>query len=116
MKLCSILLLDCPSLADPTYSSKAPEKVANGAPRKLLKFLPVQVWPGQRLATSPAPNPTSGEVTNQMKLGGGRYRAATKVKGLSPEILIVSVVDTVVRVAGRTPLTALARLGEPDGV
>jgi len=87
-----------------------------GVPRKLLKFLPVQVWPGQRLATSPAPNPTSGEVTNQMKLGGGRYRAATKVKALSPEILIVSVVDTVIRVAGRTPLTALARLGEPDGV
>ena len=30
-----------------------------------------------------------------MKLGGGRHRDTTQVKGLSPEILIVSEVDAV---------------------
>ncbi|MEA1964258.1 MAG: hypothetical protein U9O41_03915 [Candidatus Aerophobetes bacterium] len=45
-----------------------------------------------------------------MKLGGGRYRAATQVKELSPEITIVSVADTVHLGAGRTLVTVLARL------
>ena len=43
-------------------------------------FLPVQVWSGQRLATSSAPNLTHGEVTSRVKLGEGRYQATTQVK------------------------------------
>ena len=37
-----------------------------------------------------------------MKLEGGRHRDTTQVKGLSPEIIIVSEVDTVHLVADRT--------------
>lgn len=37
-----------------------------------------------------------------MMLRGGRYRAATQVKGLSPEIVIVSEADTVHEGAGRS--------------
>jgi hypothetical protein len=35
-----------------------------GAPRKAYKFLLVKVQSGQRLATSPVPNPAFREVTN----------------------------------------------------
>ena len=41
-----------------------------------------------------------------MKLGKESYRAATQVKGLSPEIHHVSVADTVHLGAGRSPITA----------
>jgi len=34
------------------------------APRKTYKFLLVKVQPGQRLAASPTPSLTFGEVTN----------------------------------------------------
>lgn len=54
--------------------------------KEAYKFLPVKVWSGQRVAASPAPNPTCREATNCMKLGGGRYQAPTKVKVMSPEI------------------------------
>ena len=40
-----------------------------------------------------------------MKLGGGRHRDTTQVKGLSPEILLVSEADAVHLVAGRTLIT-----------
>jgi hypothetical protein len=63
--------------------------------KKAYKFLPVKVWPGQRIAASRAPNPTCREATNCMKLGGGRYQASTKVKVLSPEIYGVSEADSV---------------------
>jgi len=63
--------------------------------KEAYKFLPVKVWSGQRVAASPAPNPTCREVTNCMKLGGGRYQAPTKVKAMSPEIYGVSEADSV---------------------
>lgn len=41
-----------------------------------------------------------------MKLRGESYRAVTQVKGLSPEIIVVSEVETVHLGAGRSPVTA----------
>ena len=41
-----------------------------------------------------------------MKLGGGRHRDTTQVKGLSPEILLVSEVDAV-HIAADNILTAI---------
>jgi len=76
----------------------------------------VQVWSGQRLTTSPAPNPTHREATNYVKLGGGRYRAATKVNVLSPEITIVLEADALHLAAGSIPLTVKVRPREPNGV
>jgi len=84
--------------------------------REAYQFLPVQVWSGQRLATSPAPNPTHREVTNYVKLGGGRYRAATKVHPvrclqsnrvnvLSPEITSVLEAKALHLAAGSILLT-----------
>lgn len=40
-----------------------------------------------------------------MKLREESYRAATQVKGMSPEIIIVSVADTVHYGAGRSPIS-----------
>ena len=40
-----------------------------------------------------------------MKLRGKSYRAVTQVKGLSPEITIILVAETVHLGAGRTPVT-----------
>ncbi len=51
-----------------------------------------------------------------MKLGGGRYRAATKVNVLSPEITSVSEADALHLAIGSILLTDKARLSEPDGV
>jgi len=51
-----------------------------------------------------------------VKLGGGRYRAATKVNVLSPEITSVSEADALHMAVGRSLLTDRARLSEPDGV
>jgi len=51
-----------------------------------------------------------------VKLGGGRYRAATKVNVLSPEITNVSEADALHLAAGNILLADRARLREPDGV
>jgi len=52
-----------------------------------------------------------------MKLRGKSYRAVTQVKGLSPEIIIVSEAETVHLGAGRNPVTEeKARGQETDGV
>jgi len=40
-----------------------------------------------------------------VKLGGGRYRAATKVKVLSPEIDVIPVADAIPVVAGYILIT-----------
>jgi len=54
---------------------------------------------------------------NYVKLGGGRYRAATKVNVLSPEITIISEADVLHLTAGSILLTEKkARVSEPDGV
>jgi len=54
-----------------------------------------EVQPQQRLATSCVANSAYGEVTNRMKPEGARYQAVTQVKGLSPEIPVVSVAEAV---------------------
>jgi len=51
-----------------------------------------------------------------VKLGGGRYRAATKVNVLSPEITNVSEADALHLAAGSIFLAERARLRKPDGV
>jgi len=51
-----------------------------------------------------------------VKLGGGRYRAATKVNVLSPEITSVSEADALHMAAGSNLLVDRARLRDPDGV
>jgi len=56
------------------------------APGQAWVTNPVQVRTEQRLATSSELNPACNEVTSCMKPGGRRCRAATQVKGLSPEI------------------------------
>ena len=76
----------------------------------------MKVWSGQRLATSPAPSPTHSEVTNYVKLGGGRYRAAAKANVLSPEIVSVSVADALYLAVSSILLTDKVGLSEPDGV
>jgi hypothetical protein len=66
----------------------------------------VRVQLGKRLTTNPTPNSTHGEVTNHVKLGGGRYRATTEVNVLSPEITIVSAADAFHVAAGNILITA----------
>ena len=56
-----------------------------GAPGQAWVMNPVQVRTEQRLATSSELNPACSEVTSCMEPGGGSCRAATQVKGLSPE-------------------------------
>ena len=46
-----------------------------------------------------------GEVTNRVEPDEWRYSAATKVKGLSPEILVVVRADLVLDREGRTGMT-----------
>jgi len=49
--------------------------------------------PQQRLATNCVVNSAYREVTNYMKPEGARYLAVTKVKGLSPEIINMSMAE-----------------------
>jgi hypothetical protein len=56
------------------------------------------------------------EVTNCVKLGGGRYRAVTKVNVLSPEIIIVLKADVLHLTVSSILLTDKARIRELDGV
>lgn len=56
------------------------------APGQAWVTNPVQVRTEQRLATSSELNPACNEVMSCTEPGGGRCRAATQVKGLSPEI------------------------------
>jgi len=63
----------------------------------------------KRLAATLKPNPAYGEVTNCMKPGGRSCWAATKVKELSPEIIIVSEADTVHFVEGNMLSAAIGK-------
>lgn len=63
----------------------------------------------KRLANTLKPNPAYGEVTNRVKPGGRSCWAATKVKELSPEIIIVSEADTVHFVEGNMLSTAIGK-------
>jgi len=65
-----------------------------------------EIQSGERLATTPVPNSARGEATTLVEPEGGRYWAATQVKGLSPEITIVMEADTLHFVEGRMDNTA----------
>jgi len=54
-----------------------------------------EIQPQQRLATDCVANSAYGEVTNHMEPEGARYWAVTQVKGLSPEITVVSEAEAV---------------------
>ena len=70
------------------------------APREAYAFQLVKIQPRKWLATTLELNITPSLVTGYREAKGKGYRAATQVKGLSPEITIVSVADAV-HVCGR---------------
>jgi len=72
-----------------------------------------EIQPQQRLATSCVANSAYGEVTNHMKPEGARYWAVTQVKGLSPEIPVVSVAEAV-HLAEGSNLISVRRRGDKN--
>jgi hypothetical protein len=66
----------------------------------------VQIQPEERLAATSELNPASSLVTGCGEARGMGYWAATQVKGLSPEIFIVSMADVVHVTEGSTLITA----------
>jgi hypothetical protein len=91
----------------------------------------VKIQPEERLATISELNLAPSLVTGCSEAKGMGYWAATQVKGLSPEIPIVSVADVLQLTEGRTLIAVnpslvscnfgksagiLARRCEPDGV
>ena len=71
-----------------------------GAPSEACIIQSVKIRPGVRVASAPELNSAPGGVTCHRDARGMGYWAATQVKGLSPEITIVSEAD-VVHVCGR---------------
>jgi hypothetical protein len=69
----------------------------------------VKIWIRERRAAALKWNFTNGEATNHSKLKGKKYRAVTKVKGLSVEIFHILEADTVHVVAGSSFKIAKAR-------
>jgi len=78
------------------------EKGIKGAPRKTMLSSLVKVRPEERLATTSELNLAPSLVTGCGEARGMGYWAATQVKGLSPEILSVSVADVVSVTEGST--------------
>jgi len=70
------------------------------APSKAHTVQLVKIQPEERLATTSELNLTPSLATDCRGAKGMGYRAATQVKGLSPEIAIISVADAV-HVCGR---------------
>ena len=64
-----------------------------GAPRKAYTIKPVKIRSEERLATTSELNFAPGRVTCRREARGKGYRAATQVKGLSPEMFIVPAAD-----------------------
>jgi len=64
-------------------------------PSKVHNIQLVKIQPEERLAATSELNPASSLVTGCGEARGKGYWAATQVKGLSPEIHVVSVVDVV---------------------
>ena len=64
-------------------------------PSKVHTILLVKIQPEERLAATSELNLASSLVTGCCEARGMGYWAATQVKGLSPEITIVSVADVV---------------------
>ena len=65
------------------------------APSKADMFQLVRIQPEERLAITSELNPAPGRATDHREARGAGYRAATPVKGWSPEITIVSEADAV---------------------
>ena len=65
------------------------------APSKADMFQLVKIQPEERLAITSEQTPAPGWVTGHREARGAGYRAATPVKGWSPEITIVSEADAV---------------------
>ena len=85
------------------------------APRKAYTLQSVKIRPKERLATTSELNPAPGGVTCHRGARGMGYWATTQVKGLSPEITIVSEVETVHEVEDNS-LIVVKRDGEnPTG-
>ena len=74
-------------------------------PSKIHKIQLVKIQPEERLATTSELNRASSLVTGCGEARGMGYWAATQVKGLSPEILNVSVADIVHLTEGYTHVT-----------
>ncbi len=64
-------------------------------PSKIHNSQLVKIQPEERLAATSELNPAPSLVTGCGEARGMGYRAATQVKGLSPEILVVSMADVV---------------------
>jgi hypothetical protein len=71
-----------------------------GAPREACNIQLVKIQRGERIANTPERTFAPGEVTCLREAKGEGYRATTKVKGLSPEILHVSEADAL-HISGR---------------
>ena len=72
-----------------------------GVPSKAHAVQLVKIQPGERLATTSELTLTPSLVTGCCEAKGMGYWAATQVKGLSPEITIVTEADTLHFVEGR---------------
>ena len=77
------------------------------APSKVHTIQLVKIQPGEWLATTSEQNLASSLVTDCDEARGMGYWAATHVKGLSPEMLLISEADVVHRTEGST-LTAVS--------
>jgi hypothetical protein len=71
-----------------------------------------EVQPRQRLAASRVENSAYGEVTNHVKPEETRYWAVAQVKGLSPEIPVVSEAEAVHLAEGNSLATAKRQGGK----
>jgi hypothetical protein len=77
-----------------------------GVPSKIHNIQLVQIQPEERLAATSELNLASCLVTGCGEAKGMGYWAATQVKGLSPEIHVVSVADVVHVTEGSILVTA----------
>jgi len=68
---------------------------ATGVPSKIHTRQLVKIQPEERLATTSELNPTPGLVTGRCEAGGMGYQAATEVKVISPEILMILEADVI---------------------
>ncbi len=83
------------------------------APSKTDTFQLVKIQPEERLAITSELNPAPGRVTGHREARGTGYRAATQVKGWSPEMTIVSGADAV-HGSGRQQAADRQRRGQPN--
>jgi len=87
------------------------------APRKARNVQLVKIQSEERLATTSELNSAPGLVTNCREARGMGYWAATKVKGLSPEMYIIPDADTFHVVEGEILITARGfEMGKITGI